>query len=146
MPKLSLAHCGLVVRDLAVTRAFYRDVVGMTEVPRPANFKFAGLWMHSGESELHMIQARDTVAPPGLPDQGVAVKTGLATHIAFEVDDLAAVRARLDAHSVVIQGGPMPRGDGVMQLYVLDPDGYMLEFFQWVPGSEIGAPSRDVVV
>ncbi|GBL38185.1 hypothetical protein EMGBD1_18720 [Anaerolineaceae bacterium] len=26
----------------------------------------------------------------------------------------------------------MLRGDGVLQLYLHDPDDYMLEFFQWV--------------
>jgi catechol 2,3-dioxygenase-like lactoylglutathione lyase family enzyme len=145
MPLKTLAHCGMVVRDLSATRGFYVDVVGMTEIARPSNFKFGGAWFRCGDSELHMILAADTVAPPGFHDPGVAVRTGLATHIAFEVDDLAAMHARLLAGGVTIQGGPLKRGDGVEQLYVFDPDGYMIEFFQWVRGSEIGADDRAAI-
>jgi len=141
----TLAHCGLVVRDLDKSHWFYGTVLGMTEVPRPRNFKFRGAWFRGGDSELHLIRADDTVAPPGFLDAGSAVRTGLATHIAFEVPDLNTVKARLEQYGIEIKGGPMPRGDGVMQLYLHDPDGYMLEFFQWVEGREIGAPDRNIV-
>jgi catechol 2,3-dioxygenase-like lactoylglutathione lyase family enzyme len=141
----TLAHCGLVVTDLDRSLFFYVNTVGMTEVPRPSNFKFGGAWVRAGDSELHLVLAADTVAPAGVPDPGSAVRTGLATHIAFEVDDIHGMHQRLLDHGVEIKGGPMPRGDGVIQLYLQDPDGYMLEFFQWVAGSEVGAPSRDVV-
>ena len=141
----TLAHCGLVVRDLDKSRWFYGEVLGLKEVPRPKNFKFRGAWFRGGDSELHLILADDTVAPPGFPDAGAAVSTGLATHLAFEVLDLTVVKARLEQYGVEIKGGPMPRGDGVMQLYLHDPDGYTLEFFQWVDGSEVGAPERTIV-
>ena len=31
----------------------------------------------------------------------------------------------------VAHEAPRPRGDGVMQLYIRDPDGYVIEFFAW---------------
>src|SRR6266581_1767141 len=37
----------------------------------------------------------------------------------------------LQAHNVAIVGGPRPRGDGVLQMYVCDPDGYIVELFVW---------------
>jgi len=37
----------------------------------------------------------------------------------------------LRAHDVEIVGGPRPRGDGVQQLYICDPDGYIIELFVW---------------
>ena len=138
----TLAHCGLVVRDLEKSRWFYGTVIGMQELPRPKTFKFGGAWFRGGDSELHLILADDTVAPPGFPDAGAAVRTGLATHIAFEVPDLNEIKATLEEHGIEIKGGPMPRGDGVMQMYLHDPDGYMIEFFQWLEGSEIEAPDR----
>lgn len=142
----SLAHCGLVVRDLDKSRRFYGTVLGMEEVPRPKTFKFGGAWFRSGSCEVHLLLAKDTVAPVGFPDAGKAVRTGLATHLAFEVPDLDQVIARLNQHGVEIKGGPMARGDGVMQVYLHDPDGYMVEFFCWAEGSEIDAPTREAVM
>ena len=140
----TLAHNGLVVRDLDLTRHFYGDVLGAPELSRPRTFKFDGAWFQMGDSELHFILERDTTAPAGFANPGPAKKSGLATHIAFEVESLDAMQAQLQAHGVEIFG-PMPRGDGVMQMYVFDPDGYFLEFFQWVKGSEVDAPARDIV-
>lgn len=141
----TLAHCGLVVRDLDKSCWFYREVIGLKEVSRPANFKFRGAWFRGGDSELHLILAEDTVAPAGFPSAGAAVRTGLATHIAFEVPDLTIVKSRLERYGIEIKGGPMLRGDGVLQLYLHDPDDYMLEFFQWVDGVTDHAPDRNIV-
>ena len=141
----SLAHCGLVVRDLDKSCWFYGKALGLKEVPRPKNFKFRGAWFRGGDSELHLILADDTVALAGFPAAGIAVRTGLATHIAFEVPDLAIVKSRLDQYGIEIKGGPMLRGDGVLQLYLHDPDDYMLEFFQWLERDTGDAPDRNIV-
>ena len=141
----TLAHCGLVVRDLAKSSWCYGEALGFKEVLRPQNFKFRGAWFRGGDSELHLILADDTVAPAGFADAGAAVRTGLATHIAFEVPDLAVVKARLEQYGIEIKGGPMLRGDGVLQLYLHDPDDYMLEFFQWLERDTGDAPDRNIV-
>ncbi len=125
-----LQHCGLVVKDLEESRWFYGTVLGMKEMPRPRTFVFDGAWFRSGEDELHLIMERDTTAPAGFRDAGAAKYSGLATHIAFEVTELVAMKARLEAHGIEILGGPMARGDGVEQFYFHDPDGYLLEFYQ----------------
>lgn len=136
---MKLQHCSLVVRDLEKSRWFYGTVLGMQEVPRPRNFTFDGAWFRSDGSEFHLIAASDTTAPPGLEDPGPAKRTGLATHIALQVTDLSATKANLERHGVEILGGPMPRGDGVQQMYVHDPDGYLIEFFQWIDHGEEAA-------
>ena len=141
----TLAHNGLVVRDLAKTRWFYGTVLGMPETVRPKTFKFDGAWFTCGDSELHFILAVHTTAPAGWADPGPATKSGLATHMAIEVDDLSAMQTRLQSHNIEIAAGPIARGDGVMQLYVFDPDHYFEEFFQWVKGSEVNAPERGIV-
>lgn len=138
-----LQHCGLVVQDLEKARWFYGTVVGMKEVPRPPNFTFGGAWFQdSSGDELHLIVAGDTTAPPGFQDPGPGQHTGLATHIAFEVDNLEAMKTRLEEHGLEILGGPMMRGDGVEQLYLHDPDGYMIEFFHWTGADQKDAPER----
>lgn len=75
---------------------------------------------------------------------GAGRDVGLATHVAFEVDDLDALARRLKAHRADIVGGPVPRGDRVVQLFVADPDGYLLEFFQRT-GYTVPAPERGPV-
>lgn len=141
----TLQHSGLVVRDLERSRWFYGTVLAMQEIPRPPNFKFGGAWFQGGDSQLHLILASDTTAPAGFVDAGPAKHTGLATHLAFEVDDLASVRATLEQNEITILGGPMLRGDGVEQMYFQDPDGYLLECFHWVENVTQPAAERAAV-
>jgi len=140
-----LQHCGLVVRDLERSRWFYVTVLGMEEVSRPKSFTFVGAWFRSGDSELHLITAKDTTAPPGFADPGKGELTGLATHFALEAADLYALKAHLEQHDVDIVSGPLRRGDGAEQLYVHDPDGYLIEFFEWTGVGKQDAPERGAV-
>jgi catechol 2,3-dioxygenase-like lactoylglutathione lyase family enzyme len=139
---LGLQHCGLIVSDLARSRAFYGDALGLEEVPRPHNFTFAGAWFQVGEDQLHLLVEADTTGSAGGPDPGPSVGVGLANHIALEVDDLGPAVARLADHGVVLVGGPMPRGDGWTQVFTRDPDGYVIELFQWTGDDQSHAPER----
>jgi len=139
-----IGHCGLVVRDLAATRRFYRELLSMEEVERPRIFTFRGARFRGGTCEFHAILAGDTTAPPGMPDPGAGKRTGLAAHVAFEVDDLACLAARLRAAAVTVAGGPIGSGDGAHQMWVFDPDGYLVELFQ-ITDTPIEAPERGAV-
>jgi catechol 2,3-dioxygenase-like lactoylglutathione lyase family enzyme len=138
---LSLHHAGLIVADLERSRWFYGTVLGLEEVARPRNFRFAGAWFQAGETQLHLITAADTTAPAGLPDPGAGKQTGLALHFALEVGDVYALQAHLAAAGATVVNGPIPRGDGAYQLFVEDPDGHLIEFFQWIDDGA-GAPER----
>ncbi len=131
VPIKGLQHCSFIVRDLDTSRWFYGEVIGLQEVPRPSTFAFRGAWYRFGSDEIHLISADDSTAPAGMRDPGPARRSGLATHVAFEVADLDGLLARLEAHGIELAGGPAPRGDGVTRFWVQDPDGYLLEFFQW---------------
>jgi glyoxylase I family protein len=122
-------HSGLIVRDLERSRWFYGKVLGLVEIARPKNYTFRGAWFRGAAFELHLILADDTTAPAGFGDPGEDGLTGLAHHLAFEVEDLDATLEWLRSHGVAILSGPMPRGDDVLQAYVFDPDGNFLEFF-----------------
>jgi catechol 2,3-dioxygenase-like lactoylglutathione lyase family enzyme len=63
-------------------------------------------------------------------------------HLAFEVDDLDAACRRLAENGVTLEGGPMPRGDGYVQVFFLDPDGHVLELFQRTGEDQSDAPAR----
>ena len=114
-------------------------------MPRPPNFAFAGAWFRFGGTELHLLAEADTTGGAGRGDSGEGAARGLTTHLAFEVDDLDSACARLDEHGVTLTGGPMPRGDGVTQVFFLDPDGYVLELFQWTREDQTDAPLRTPV-
>ncbi|GAC1652684.1 MAG: VOC family protein [Ktedonobacteraceae bacterium] len=124
-------HTALIVQDLERSSWFYGKVLGLQEVPRPKNFVFGGRWFQGPDFQIHLILAKDTTAPSGFAEAGEAARTGLAHHIAFEVDDLDKALAHLRTHAIEIVGGPQPRGDGVIQFYVYDPDRNFLEFFVW---------------
>ena len=139
---MRIQHVGLVVSDLERSRRFYRDALGLEEVPRPPNFTFDGAWFRFGEHELHLLAEAHTTGGAGQPDAGAGAERGLTHHLAFEVDDLAVACARLAEADVALTGGPMPRGDGVMQVFFLDPDGYVLEYFERTGEDQSDAPER----
>ena len=62
--------------------------------------------------------------------------------IAFETDDLQSAVSRLQEHGVRLIGGPMPRGDGYEQVFFRDPDGHVLELFEWTDADQSDAPER----
>jgi catechol 2,3-dioxygenase-like lactoylglutathione lyase family enzyme len=129
-----LDHAALLVKDVERSRRFYGLVLGMLEVPRPSNFNFPGAWFRRGSAEIHLIgedePGRAAQVQPG-KYHPAELSVGHVAHFAFEVTDLEQARQHLQAHDIAIVGGPRPRGDGVMQMYVRDPDGYIVELFVW---------------
>ena len=111
-----LNHVALHVVDVEASVAFYRDVIGLPSMDRPA-FDFPGAWFRLGvDQELHMIGDRNE--PVHSSHRG--------THVAFVVDDLDQWEKRLDA----MKATRLPRRirpDGAHQTFVQDPDGHWIE-------------------
>lgn len=127
----SLDHVAMIVEDVERSRQFYGRVLNMTEVSRPESFNFPGAWFRSGRAEVHLIGEAEagraaTIQPAYFERE---LRRGYLPHVAFEVADLEALRRHLETLEVPIVGGPQSRGDGVTQLYVRDPDGYVIELF-----------------
>jgi catechol 2,3-dioxygenase-like lactoylglutathione lyase family enzyme len=137
-----IQHCALVVGDLARSRRFYGGALGLEEIDRPSSFAFAGAWFRAGADEVHLIVESDTTMIAGASAPGSALQVGLVTHLALEVDDLQDTLARLREHGIEIGGGPMPRGDGVEQAFMRDPDGYVVEVFERTGADQSGAGQR----
>jgi catechol 2,3-dioxygenase-like lactoylglutathione lyase family enzyme len=144
---MRLDHGGLMISDLDRSRAFYVGVLGLEEVPRPPTFDFPGFWVQIGDQQLHLIgeaeAGRTAEVHPGYRRD--EVETGYANHIAIVVDDMAATVAGVVERGGEIVGGPRARGDGVLQAYLTDPDGNVVELMQVgvpVTGEEprIGTP------
>jgi len=123
-------HCTFVVSDLDRSRRFYREVLGLEEIARPDSFDFGGAWLRVGAvDEIHLISESDGTARAGRTDHGAGGFMGFVPHVALECDDLDAALGRAEEHGVLPASGPVPRGDGVTQAWVLDPDGYVIELF-----------------
>ena len=137
-------HATLVVADLGRTRAFYAGLLGMREVARPA-FAYGGLWFAAGPAAagepdrpvLHVIEAhgpgtdRPAVGgggsgPPGVDDGG-GPRSTRGPHLALRCDDPRAFEPPLEAAGVRFVRRAKLRPDGAAQVFVLDPDGHLLE-------------------
>jgi catechol 2,3-dioxygenase-like lactoylglutathione lyase family enzyme len=119
-------HVTMVVRDLERSREFFVDLLGMSEVPRPA-FGFPGLWFQSGQTQIHLNITSEEAGAPGFGTTATEVTRAL--HVAFEVADARLAARQLAERGVPIVAGPRNRPDGAVQLYIRDPDGHLIELF-----------------
>ena len=123
----TIDHVTLVSKDLDRCARFYVDVLGMESVGRP-DFGFPGLWFQAGNTQIHVNIESDEAGPAGLPEfEGAKPSRGL--HIAFEVDSCDDAAEKLKAEGIEIIAGPRSRPDGPRQLYIYDPDGYLIELY-----------------
>ena len=123
MPIGALNHFTVYCVDLEASRAFYRDVLGLTDGDRPP-LGFPGAWLYSaGHPSVHLVGPRegDAAKPPRR-----AQPTGQFDHIAFSATGLASMRATLQAHNIAFRENVVPR-DGQTQLFFHDPDGVAVE-------------------
>jgi catechol 2,3-dioxygenase-like lactoylglutathione lyase family enzyme len=123
----TIDHVTLVVKDLERSRRFYRDLLGMAETTRP-NFGFPGLWFQAGDTQIHMNVEGPDAGPAGMAAfQGTSPSRGF--HFAFEVESCDGAAQQLRQMGVEIVAGPRNRPDGPRQLYIYDPDHYLVEIY-----------------
>jgi catechol 2,3-dioxygenase-like lactoylglutathione lyase family enzyme len=106
-------HVAICVRDADVALEFYRDVLGMTQLPRP-DFG-PGFWLDAGGQQVHLMEAEGD--PP------------VANHFAIRVDDLASAVADLRAKGVEVHPIDHVPGAG-HQAFLHDPSGNFIELNQ----------------
>ncbi|MFO1023249.1 MAG: VOC family protein [Planctomycetales bacterium] len=124
----NIDHYTIIVSDLERSKAFYCGILGMQEVPRP-NFSFPGKWFQAGPTQIHLILAHEGSAPAGFPPSGTTASPGRVTHLAFEIGDARAAAEYLPTRGVPLRGEPRHRPDGPLQVFITDPDGYVVEVF-----------------
>jgi catechol 2,3-dioxygenase-like lactoylglutathione lyase family enzyme len=110
-----VAHVNLSVDDVEAARRFYGELLGLEAAPRPADAGRAGCWFRAGGCELHVSL------------EAGADNARSKRHVAFEVDDLDSLRARLVAAGVPVEEArPIV---GVRRFFARDPAGNRLELF-----------------
>ena len=104
-----------------VGRAFYRDILGMTEQPKPENLaRRGGVWFAAGEAQVHL----------GVEDE---FKPARKAHPALLVENLEQLLDRCRAAGcTIVQDEPLP---GYDRAYVADPFGNRIELLQTTGGA-----------
>ena len=126
-----LHHVTLTVTDIDRSKEFYRDILGLKEIARPA-FPFAGAWFEIGSTQhLHLIVHDD--ATFRAPHKGIDTRD---VHFAVRVPSyrraLEFLRAKgygenrddRDFHKMEVK--PKPTA-GYPQIYIIDPDRHVIE-------------------
>jgi glyoxylase I family protein len=111
MKPAGVHHVAICVADAQKGLAFYRDVLGMTQLPRPD--LGPGYWLDAGQ-QVHLMES-DT--PPCA-----------ANHFAIQVDDIDAAVTDLE-QGVEVHRIPFIAGAG-HQAFLHDPFGNLLELNQ----------------
>jgi glyoxylase I family protein len=106
-------HVAICVPDAHAALAFYRDVLGMTELPRPD--LGPGYWLDCGGQQVHLMESD---SPPHT-----------ANHFAIRVDDIGEAVDDLTARGVQVGRIPLIAGAG-HQAFLTDPFGNVLELNQ----------------
>lgn len=93
----SIAHIGIAVRALAESAAFYRDVLGLAEVPLDDSDGARIVGLAAGDSLVELLEAESPDSPIGkfVVNRGPGIH-----HVCFAVDDLDGVLARCRAHGI----------------------------------------------
>lgn len=126
---LRLEHANLIVREIDATIRFLQTAFPEFRIRFDGTDTDGTRWVHIGTDETYVALTESTVDPEhrwvpyaGLP--GV-------NHLAYEVDDVDALRQRLAAagyeDSTVPNKHPFRK-----RVYFLDPDGNDWEFIQYL--------------
>ena len=128
----TLDHCSIRTLDLAASRAFYVDVLGMEEGDRP-DFPFPGAWMYlEGRTVIHLVGV-DPDDYGGLVeylggdiDPDALKGSGTLDHIAFRATDAPAMIRCLKRNNVPYRERQVPNMD-LSQIFLEDPNGITIE-------------------
>jgi catechol 2,3-dioxygenase-like lactoylglutathione lyase family enzyme len=140
-------HTGLVVRDLDRSIYFYHDLLGLPFATEPspwftgpqldrgvgvpdARLRVVSFWV-GPHTRIELLEYGELSAPMMRPYPNNTLGAG---HVCFEVDDVVAAKAELEAKGVefysdvnVVDEGPLA---GWRWVYFSDPDGLPLELVE----------------
>lgn len=139
----SFNHTGIVVKDVGKMVAFYTEVLGLKKLREidsvaPPTGDHTGIpgarrkLVFVGFPDGHQIELVHYIDPPS-PRGHLDKHQFGATHICFNVDDLASLHRALSARGVKFVTTPKFRdmpGGKIGIVYAQDPEGNWLEFIE----------------
>lgn len=140
------SHVGITVRDLDASVYFYHDLLGLEICTEPSPWfgepelghgvgvpgaALRQVCLKLGDTMLELLEYR---TPPSQTERPLLSHSIGASHVAFHVDDIQAVKAELEAGGVRFYSGINVVDEGVLAgwrwVYFADPDGYPLELVE----------------
>jgi catechol 2,3-dioxygenase-like lactoylglutathione lyase family enzyme len=127
LPVTHIDHCSVIVTDVAASRRFYGEQLGLCEIPAPKTFDFVALWYDLGGTYLHLLlkPERDAISP---------------RHFCLHVSDIAVARAHVTAQGIKID--ETVKIPGADRFFIRDPDGNRIEVLQWESKYDPGRDGR----
>lgn len=127
----TIAHIGIAVRGLDESMSFYRDVLGLPDVPMDDadGAKIAGL--AAGDSLVELLEAESPDSPIG---KFVAKRGPGIHHVCFAVDDLEATLDRCRQHGIrLIDEAPRIGAEGkrIAFLHPASTSGVLVELSEY---------------
>ncbi len=129
MPLTGLDHFFVRARDLERSRTFYCEALGFEVMPRP-DLPFPGYWLGvNGKIQVHM--GCDGIPETPLYYLGTSANSarnnsGVVDHIAFQGTDPEGLASRLASLGIPVRKRYIAE-IRLLQIFVADPDGLMIE-------------------
>ncbi len=115
-------HIALQVADIQASAKFYGEVLQLERIEVPDNLKAIRAWFKIGnDQQIHLLAGR---TQPVVNDRN-------GSHYAIFVASIAEAEAYLKKRQLPFH--KQVRFDGVTQIYLPDPDGYLIELNEWKP-------------
>lgn len=114
-------HDALQVKDLEVAAYFYKEILGLEEIPNGGLGDHIRWFQLTDRVQIHLIESENEIEK----NKGV--------HMAINTDKLDQFMDFLNSRNIRFENWPGKKGttndrpDGVRQIYFQDPDGYWIE-------------------
>jgi catechol 2,3-dioxygenase-like lactoylglutathione lyase family enzyme len=113
-------HIALQVADIQASAKFYGEVLQLDRIEVPDNLKAIRAWFKIGtDQQIHLLAGR---TQPVVNDRN-------GSHFAVFVSSMEKAEAYLTKLKLPFH--KQVRFDGVVQIYLADPDGYLVELNEW---------------
>lgn len=125
-------HIGIRVANLDSSRTFY-EKIGFEFIAGPLGPEPVAIMEHPSGVNINFILNANAKEKENVLMDIPTKHTGY-THMALEVSDLEAAKARLQELDIPITGGPINLPDGATFIFIRDPDGNVIELHRPGPG------------
>ena len=113
--KVSRIVANVAASDIAVAKAFYQDILGLTSL---MDFGWVATYGSSETMQVQISFASEGGSGTPVPD------------LSIEVDDLDEAMRRMTAARIAIEYGPADEPWGVRRFFVRDPFGRLINILQ----------------
>jgi len=125
---MSIHHVSLLVQDTDRALGFYQQILGLPLAENRPDLGFPGAWLQVGPQQIHLLELPSPDPLEGRPEHG-----GRDRHVAFQVNELAAIEQRLQAAGLDFTRSR----SGREALFCRDYDGNTVELIETSAAAEL---------